>query len=84
LPTSFHRGLGSDAPNVSLMTPQPGSIGAPSPHRSVTFNKEKEELQRKVKELEEKKAEAQKKVNEAEAAAAAKKEDGAKSVAIAV
>jgi len=78
LPGTFHRGLGTDAPTVSVVTPQPGSIGTASnasQHKSMTFvNREKEELERKMKELEEKKKEAQRQVAEARKAAASKKE----------
>lgn len=82
LPSSFHRGLSTSSPMVSVNTPETGSMG-PSPHRSVTFNttakKEKDELEKRVKELEEKKSQAEKAVKEAEA-----KKDGTKPVAIAV
>ena len=78
LPTTFHRGLSTHAPTVNVSAP-----GAPSPHRSVTFNKGtdnvKEKLEKQIKELE-----AQKKaVAEAEAAATGKGESS-KSAPIAV
>ncbi|KAH7883204.1 hypothetical protein F5I97DRAFT_204059 [Phlebopus sp. FC_14] len=83
LPTTFHRGLATDAPMVNVRNPETGTMGAPSPHRSVTFNKGtdsvKEKLQKQIRELE-----AQKKaVSEAEAAAS-KKDESSKSVPIAV
>ncbi|EJD08063.1 uncharacterized protein FOMMEDRAFT_138089 [Fomitiporia mediterranea MF3/22] len=39
LPGTFHRGLAENAPTVTVPTPETGSIGGPSPHRSVVFNK---------------------------------------------
>lgn len=39
LPTSFHRGLSTNTPAVTVPVPETGSIGAPSPHKSVVFNK---------------------------------------------
>ncbi|KAI6111970.1 hypothetical protein EDD16DRAFT_1694007 [Pisolithus croceorrhizus] len=83
LPSTFHRGLGAHAPVVNVTTPPAGSIGVPSPHRSVTFNKAtgnvKEKLEKQIKEIE-----AQKKaVADAEAAAGGKGESS-KSVPIAV
>ncbi|KAL5504674.1 hypothetical protein ACEPAH_7337 [Sanghuangporus vaninii] len=39
LPGTFHRGLEESAPTVAVRAPQPGTIGGPSPHRSVVFNK---------------------------------------------
>jgi nuclear polyadenylated RNA-binding protein NAB2 len=91
LPTSFHRGLSTSAPLVTVPNPEPGSIGAPSPHKSVTFNQPgagiREKLQKQMKEIEEKKTEAEKAVKEAEAAAAAAsggKKDNSKPVPIAV
>jgi len=63
---------------VNVPTPEAGSMrggtGAtgPSPHRSVTFNTpSKKDLERRVREAEERKNEAVKAVQEAEAAAAA-------------
>ncbi|KAF5348708.1 hypothetical protein D9758_006776 [Tetrapyrgos nigripes] len=90
LPTSFHRGLSTTAPLVTVPNPEPGSIGGPSPHKSVTFNQSgagiREKLQKQMKEIEEKKSEAEKAVKEAEAAAAASggKKDDSKPVPIAV
>ncbi|KAG1716488.1 hypothetical protein ID866_692 [Astraeus odoratus] len=82
LPTTFHRGLAANSPVVNVATPPVGSIGAPSPHRSVTFNKGtdnvKVKLEKQIKELE-----AQKKAV-AEAEAAAGKGESSTSVPIAV
>ncbi|KAJ7502951.1 hypothetical protein B0H11DRAFT_612309 [Mycena galericulata] len=80
LPTTFHRGLSTSAPLVNVPTPETGSMGAPSPHRSVKFNQSsgnanvKEKLEQQMKEIEEKKNQAEKAVKAAEAAATAKKE----------
>lgn len=83
LPTTFHRGLSSTAPIVSVPNPETGSMGAgaTSHHRSVTFNQSsgstniKEKLEKQMKEIEEKKSQAEKAVKAAEEAAAnAKKE----------
>ena len=87
LPSSFHRGLTTAGPMVNVPTPEPGSMGGPSPHRSVTFNNAtsasvKEKLQQQMKEIQEKKSEAEKAVRNAEAAAG--KKDEAKPVSIAV
>ena len=90
LPSSFHRGLAPTGPMINVPTPEPGSMGGPSPHRSVTFNnatasanvKEKFELRERMKEIQEKKSEAERAVRNAEAAA--NKKDEAKPVSIAV
>ncbi|THH33030.1 hypothetical protein EUX98_g1148 [Antrodiella citrinella] len=83
LPSSFHRGLAPSGGVVNVAAPETGSIGAPSPHRSVTFNKSSSsDLQKQLKEMEEKKNQAQAAVAQAQAAAANKKEDGSKSVSI--
>ncbi|KAI0941719.1 hypothetical protein AcW1_003529 [Taiwanofungus camphoratus] len=88
LPSTFHRGLSMNAPIVNVPTPETGSMGAPSPHKSITFNKaaggdSAAELEKKLKEMEEKKSQAEKAVAQAEAAAAAgKKDDTSKPVAI--
>ncbi|KAF8633313.1 hypothetical protein AX17_004486 [Amanita inopinata Kibby_2008] len=90
LPSTFHRGLSANAPMVTVSTPETGSMGPASPHKSVTFNNSgpgtgvKEKLARQMKEIQEKKCEAEKAVKEAEAAAAANKKDDSKPVAIAV
>ncbi|KAJ7928438.1 hypothetical protein B0H13DRAFT_1967246 [Mycena leptocephala] len=89
LPTTFHRGLSSAAPLVNVPTPETGSMGVASHHRSVTFNQSsgntniKEKLEKQMKEIEEKKSEAEKAVKAAEEAAAhAKKEKESKPVTI--
>ncbi|KAJ7106057.1 hypothetical protein C8R43DRAFT_1080800 [Mycena crocata] len=89
LPTTFHRGLSTSAPLVNVPTPETGSMGAASHHRSVTFNQNsgngnvKEKLEKQMKEIEEKKSQAEKAVKAAEAAAAtAKKDKDVKAVAI--
>ena len=86
LPSSFHRGLATTGPMINVPTPEPGSMGGPSPHRSVTFNSAsanvKEKLEQQMKEIQEKKSEAERAVRNAEAAAG--KKDEAKPVSIAV
>jgi hypothetical protein len=76
LPTAFHRGLSTTAPMVSVPTPEAGSMGGPSPHKSVTFNQNKRmgegikaQLEKQMREIEDKKNEAEKAVKLAEAAA---------------
>ncbi|KAG6857195.1 hypothetical protein H0H87_008260 [Tephrocybe sp. NHM501043] len=89
LPTSFHRGLSTTGPMVTVSAPETGSMGGnASHHKSVKFNKPtgpgqgvKEKLQQQVKEIEQMKLEAEKAVREAEAAAG--KKDETKPVAIA-
>lgn len=76
LPSSFHRGLSTTGPMVNVPTPETGSMGGASQHRSVTFNNPnamKEKLEKQMKEIQEKKDEAEKAVKEAEAAANSKK-----------
>ncbi|CCL99187.1 uncharacterized protein FIBRA_01202 [Fibroporia radiculosa] len=87
LPSTFHRGLSTTAPLVSVQTPEAGSMSSQSQHRSVVFNKSTTsataaELEKKLKEMEEKKSLAEKAVAQAEAAAAGKKDDASKPVAI--
>ncbi|KAK2463131.1 hypothetical protein APHAL10511_004786 [Amanita phalloides] len=88
LPSTFHRGLSTSAPIVTVSTPETGSMGGHSPHKSVTFNTAgpgagvKEKLEQQMREIQERKNEAEKAVREAEAAAAKKKDS--KPVAIAV
>ncbi|GBE81051.1 hypothetical protein BKA93DRAFT_812046 [Sparassis latifolia] len=88
LPSTFHRGLSTHSPMVNISTPEAGSMSTPSPHKSITFNKSAiggtaAELEKKVKEMEEKKIQAEKAVAEAEAAAAAgKNDDSSKPVVI--
>jgi hypothetical protein len=63
---------------INVPTPETGSMGGPSPHKSMTFNNPnnsmKEKLEKQMKEIEEKKTQAEKAVKEAEAAANSKKE----------
>jgi len=83
LPSTFHRGLSTTAPMVNVSTPETGSMGGQSQHKSVTFNKTNAaNLEKKLKEMEEKKSQAEKAVAQAEAAAAGKKDDTSTSVAI--
>ncbi|KAF9485995.1 hypothetical protein BDN70DRAFT_988327 [Pholiota conissans] len=85
LPTSFHRGLSTTGPIVSVPTPETGSMGS-SQNRSVTFNNPtptmKEKLEKQMKEIQEKKSEAEKAVKDAEAAAATGKKADSKPVSI--
>ena len=74
LPTTFHRGLSTTSPVVSVQTPEAGSMASPSQHRSVKFNSNKEGVQEKLAKLEAKKAEAERAVAEAEAAVGKKEE----------
>ncbi|GJE91411.1 hypothetical protein PsYK624_075610 [Phanerochaete sordida] len=85
LPTTFHRGLSASGGLTNVSSTE-GS--AQSHNKSVTFNntgkaaangagQSAAELEKKVKELEEKKAQAQQAVSEAQAKAA-KKDDGSK------
>ncbi|KAJ6497701.1 hypothetical protein C8R45DRAFT_899120 [Mycena sanguinolenta] len=86
LPTTFHRGLSTSTPLVSVPTPETGSMGATSHHRSVTFNQGgsvKDKLEKQMKEIEQKKDQAEQAVKAAEEAAAnAKKEKDVKAVTI--
>jgi len=81
--------LSTTAPLVNVQTPETGSMGGASPHKSVVFNNlgpgtgVKEKLEQQMREIQEKKNEAEKAVKEAEAAAAKKKDDS-KPVAITV
>ncbi|KAI8973965.1 hypothetical protein BD414DRAFT_468531 [Trametes punicea] len=84
LPSTFHRGLSTSGGLVNVLNPEAGSIGAPSPHKSVSFKKPDgangtAELEKKVKEMEERKNEAQKAIA---AAQAGKKDDASKAVPI--
>lgn len=87
LPNSFHRGLSATGGLSTVANPETGSIGQPSPHKSVTFNRSASgtgnatkatELEKKIKEMEEMKN----KVAQAEAAAASKKQEENKPVSI--
>ncbi|KAM6502522.1 hypothetical protein JOM56_002499 [Amanita muscaria] len=94
LPSTFHRGLSTSAPLVNVQTPETGSMGGTSHHKSMTFNNPgpgagvKEKLERQMREIQEKKSEAERAVREAEAAAAAtaaaKKKEETKPVPITV
>ncbi|KAF9819558.1 hypothetical protein IEO21_02022 [Rhodonia placenta] len=86
LPGTFHRGLSTSAPLVSVKTPEAGSMSGLSHNRSVTFNTSKPNtnaavLEKKVREVEEKKNEAEKAVAQAEKVAGSK-DDASKPVAI--
>ncbi|KAF9469980.1 hypothetical protein BDZ94DRAFT_1207039 [Collybia nuda] len=88
LPSTFHRGLSTNTPLVNTQKHEIGSLGGPSPHRSVKFNNTggpgvgvKEKLERQMKEIEERKLEAENAVKAAEAAAS---KDDAGPVAITV
>nr|VWP00055.1 Amidohydrolase family protein [Ganoderma boninense] len=73
LPTAFHRGLATTGGMINVPAPDTGSIGAPSHHKSVTFKRPDgtpttaAELEKKVKEMEERKSEAQKAIAQAQA-----------------
>ncbi|KAJ8696930.1 hypothetical protein PTI98_006753 [Pleurotus ostreatus] len=67
---------------VAVPNPEPGSMGAPSPHKSVKFNSAAS-VKERLKEIEEKKLQAEKAVKDAEAAANASKKDDPKPAAIA-
>ncbi|KAI0359628.1 hypothetical protein OH77DRAFT_1472978 [Trametes cingulata] len=98
LPTTFHRGLATTGGMVNVPTPETGSMGAPSPHKSMQFNRKADgagangtdaakaggassaaDLEKKVKEMEDRKNEAQKAIA---AAQAGKKDDSSKPVPI--
>lgn len=82
LPNSFHRGVLSNDPTVTVTPPQTGTLHGPasSQNKTLTLSKEQkmEALEKKMKELEAQKLELKKKTEQAEAK---KKEDG-KPVAI--
>ncbi|KAF8911484.1 hypothetical protein CPB84DRAFT_1812332 [Gymnopilus junonius] len=84
LPSTFHRGLSTSGPMVSVPTPEAGSMGG-SQNRSMTFNKPglsaKEKLEKQMKEIQEKKNEAEQAVKDAEAAAAKKADSSPVSIA---
>lgn len=73
LPTAFHRGLATTGGMSNVPAPETGSIGAPRHHKSVTFKRPDgtpttaAELEKKVKEMEERKNEAQKAIAQAQA-----------------
>ncbi|EAU91619.2 polyadenylated RNA binding protein [Coprinopsis cinerea okayama7 len=82
LPSTFHRGLSTSGGMVNVTTPETGSMGGASHNKSMTFNvsatSKKEDLEKKVKELEEQKQQMEKAMKEA----ASKKADN-KPVALA-
>jgi len=57
LPSTFHRGLSTATPVVSVPVPQTGTMGAPSPHKTVVFNKpsQSKALGAKAQEIEDEK-----------------------------
>ena len=83
LPTTFHRGLSTATPIVSVPAPQTGSMGAPSPHRTVVFNKpsQSKALGAKAQEIEDEKNRTIQAVKKAEEAAP--KKDNSKRTPIA-
>ncbi|KAH9174919.1 hypothetical protein EDB89DRAFT_2113391 [Lactarius sanguifluus] len=83
LPSTFHRGLSTTTPIVSVTAPQTGTIGAPSPHKTVIFNKPStgKTLGAKAQEIEDERNRTIQAVKEAEEAAA--KKDNSKRTPIA-
>lgn len=81
LPSTFHRGLTTSAPLVNVQAPETGSMGAPSHHRSVTFNKP-QDVKEKLKDIEKQKEMAKKAIDEAKAAAGKKEESKVVSIAV--
>ncbi|PPQ87446.1 hypothetical protein CVT25_008182 [Psilocybe cyanescens] len=79
LPSTFHRGLSTTGPIVSVPTPETGSMSGASQNRSMTFNNPstaaKQKLEQQMKEVEERKNKAEQAVKDAEAAANSKKAD---------
>ncbi|KAK0226239.1 hypothetical protein IW262DRAFT_1541313 [Armillaria fumosa] len=69
LPTAFHRGLSTSAPLVNVQAPETGSMGGPSPHKSVKFSSSAA-VKEKLEKLEQEKLRVEKglKLKEAEAA----------------
>jgi nuclear polyadenylated RNA-binding protein NAB2 len=74
LPSTFHRGLSTTTPIVSVAAPPTGSMNAPSPHKTVIFNKasQSKALGAKAQEIEEERNRTIQAVKEAEEAAAKK------------
>ncbi|KAH9956499.1 hypothetical protein BC827DRAFT_1230775 [Russula dissimulans] len=74
LPSTFHRGLATTTPIVSVPVPQTGSMGAPSPHKTVVFNKPSpsKALGAKAQEIEDERNRTIQAVKEAEEATAKK------------
>ncbi|KAH9976202.1 hypothetical protein BGW80DRAFT_1291913 [Lactifluus volemus] len=83
LPSTFHRGLSTTTPMVSVAAPQTGSMNAPSPHKTVIFNKasQSKALGAKAQAIEDEKNSTIQAVKEAEEAAA--KKDNSKRTPIA-
>ncbi|KAI0282809.1 hypothetical protein BGY98DRAFT_1174441 [Russula aff. rugulosa BPL654] len=83
LPSTFHRGLSTATPIVSVAAPQTGTMGAPSPHKTVVFNKPSQgkALGAKAQEIEDERSRTIKAVKEAEETAA--KKDNSKRTPIA-
>jgi hypothetical protein len=83
LPSTFHRGLSTTTPIVSVPAPPTGSIGAPSPHKTVIFNKPSQSraLGAKAQEIEDERIRTIQAVKEAEEAAT--KKDNSKRTPIA-
>ena len=81
LPSTFHRGL---AP-TGATAPEAGQMGAPSPHKSVTFKRPDgtpttaAELEKQVREMEARKSEAEKAIAQAQSG---KKDEATPSVPI--
>ncbi|KAK0484344.1 hypothetical protein EDD18DRAFT_1293360 [Armillaria luteobubalina] len=69
LPTAFHRGLSTSAPLVNVQAPETGSMGGPSPHKSVKFSSSAA-VKERLEKLEQEKLRVEKglKLKEAEAA----------------
>lgn len=64
LPSSFHRGLSTTGGMVSVKAPETGTMNAHSQNKSMTFNKSAgpgsaADLERRLKEMEEKKSQAE-------------------------
>jgi nuclear polyadenylated RNA-binding protein NAB2 len=83
LPSTFHRGLSSTTPIVSVPAPQTGTMGTASPHKTVVFNKpsQSKALGTKAQEIENERSRTIQAVKEAEEAAA--KKDNSKRTPIA-
>ncbi|KDR75697.1 hypothetical protein GALMADRAFT_121885 [Galerina marginata CBS 339.88] len=86
LPSTFHRGLSATGPVVSVQTPEAGSMGGSSQHRTMKFNNSnvnmKDKLEKQMKEIQERKSEAEQAVKDAEAAAANSKKTDSNPVSI--
>lgn len=82
LPSSFHRGLSSDGPLVSVPGAGTGTVGA-NGNTNKTLNLKgssvKEKLAQQMKELEQKKSEAEKAMKEAQDAVAKKQQNAGQS-----